>query len=160
MKDNYGDKIIVDTDTEFDHDVSLYVFDSIKGSEAGATLSPAKARKLAKLLKAAANEVDPPHAPWEKELLAVPRPTKVDEWAPEGFWLALTKEEAETLSVILGRIGGPCGFLGRTSPRLHASAVADKLAALGVASSDDLEDSGRYEIDRHGGEAIYFKAST
>lgn len=160
MKDNYGDEIIVDADTEFDHDVSLYVFDSIKGSEAGATLSPAKARKLAKLLKAAANEIDPPLAPWEKELLAVPRPTRVDEWAPEGFWLALTKDEAETLSVILDRVGGPCGWQGATSPRLHANSVAEKLRALGVPSGTDLEESGRYEIDRHGGEAIYFKAST
>lgn len=70
MKDNYGDDIVLSHDSE---DVSLGVHDCSlgRGVTAFATLSPAKARKLAGKLLRAADEIDTP-MPELADVVALP----------------------------------------------------------------------------------------
>lgn len=146
MRDNYGDKITIETGSN----VELTVTDH--DEEAVAVLSPAKARKLAKKLRAAADEVDPR-----------PETSSVSKGEPT-YLLALTQEQAETLAVILAKIGGPYGgvsYTGRDSARRHATDVAAQLADLGL-DVDALEGRPEYALDDEalGDEkhAIYFAA--
>jgi hypothetical protein len=66
------------------------------------------------------------------------------------FRLYLTKEEAETVAVVLGRIGGS----PIVTPRKHADAVLDALRGAGVTTCSD--DPG-YKIHRGHPDAIYFE---
>lgn len=86
-----------------------------------------------------------------------------DEPADSGYLLPLTQDEAETLAVILAKIGGPSGYMGETSPRVHASSVADKLIDLGL-DGVELIGTGRFPtVDGLGGMyggSIYFEATS
>lgn len=121
MKDNYGDEIRVSAVNDGGNPaVYLSVTSSHDDMPTDAALSPAKARKLAKKLRAAADEARP-----RRHVLRV---VDNDPWAPVEFWLTLTRDEAETLAVILYKIGGDPS----QSVRGHADSIGEKLERLGL----------------------------
>lgn len=133
MKDNYGDKVTVSTAFGVVGDVIEMVV-SDGDAEAGHVYSPAKARKLAKKLNRAADAIDQP--------------------APRADWcytLTLTEDEAETLAVILHKVGGDPD----TTPRAHANTVRAKLAALGLDAAA-LNADPRFKTPY--ASSIYFEA--
>lgn len=145
MKDNYGDKIDVQT-----HDESENVYLGVRAgaSYADASLTPAKARKLAKKLRRAADEVDGGEQVTfddVKHLFEAPR-----------YLLDLTQAEAETLAVILYKVGGPTGEIEGTRPsaRVHADTVADKLKSVGL-DAVELAKSDSYQTEPYS--SIYFQ---
>lgn len=133
MKDNYGDKVATAAGAD---EVYLYIAAGV--DYADAVLTPKKARKLARKLNRAADRVEAPRG------LATNAPVK----------LTLNQRQAETLMVILGRIGGTTGALGtRTTARKYADEVHALLAHQGL--TDDLAELPEYQID-DADRAIYF----
>lgn len=163
MKDNYGDEIRVSAVNDGGNPaVYLSVTSSHDDMPTDAALSPAKARKLAKKLRAAADEADPRPLVFVDEV-------SFDEHADEAlavvgeaasaYRLTLSQDEAETLAVILAKIGGPMGYPGTgTSARAHADSVFVKLGALGLDGVALCEDD-RYATTRGFVDAIHFKAT-
>lgn len=143
MKDNYGDPILVTHDGE---DVSLDVHDNFLGEEpAIATLTPAKARKLAKKLRRAADEIDGGQAAPTDALRAR------DGFQLSGYLLDLTQAEAETLAVILYRVGGQPD----STPRGYADAVRAKLSSLGL-DAEVLNRRPQFAMETHAA-SLYFE---
>ena len=142
MKDNYGDKISVSKETSYgDPVVYLSVTADFDDSLTDAALTPAKARKLAKKLRRAADEVE-----------GIERIEREEPFC----WLALSDDEAKTLAVILGRIGGTTGVRGDpVTARKYADQIAEALRELGLYGPDIDEADPRFTV--HDFErAIYF----
>lgn len=101
-------------------------------------LAPAKARKFARKLNKAADTVEGV------------------EPVRDAYVLRLTEDQAKTLRVILGRIGGTfgSGYPGQTvTARKYADEVYYALADAGVPDADG---DPRFAIDEAGDRAIYF----
>lgn len=149
MKDNFGDDIKVAVDELGDgNNVHLAVHAGT--AFADALLTPAKARKLAKKLRRAADEIDGGQAAPTDALRAR------DGFQLSGYLLDLTQAEAETLAVILYKVGGPTGVLPgtRASARIHADTIADKLTSLGL-DREALAADDRYQTEPFS--SIYFQ---
>lgn len=149
MKDNWGDPVTVEV--EDDH-VNLFVSDAF--DRVIAELSPAKARKLAKKLRHAADDVDGGRTvryDSTEDFLKSLEPL----YTLPLYTLSLTEDQAKTLRVILGRIGGTAGQLNTpVSARKYADQIATALREVGFGWDADDEDP-RFAIDEHD-RAIYF----
>lgn len=141
MKDNYGDKIDVQVHGETEN---VYLGVRAYASYADASLSPAKARKLAKKLRRAADEVDGG--------AQVTFDDVKESFLPASYYmLDLTQAEAETLAVILYRVGGQPD----STPRGYVDTVRAKLSSLGL-DAEVLNRRPQFAMEAHAA-SLYFE---
>lgn len=123
----------VEIDVEFGQDFVWLGQHTPGCPEAVAGLTPKQARKLAKKLRRAADEVDGARTvrfDSTEDFLKALEPR---------YTLTLTEDQAKTLAVILGRIGGTTGFAGSTvTARKYAEEIREQLGidGLGVELDD------------------------
>lgn len=133
MKDNYGDKISVSPATYPSGRVVYLAVTSHHDDEpTDAALTPAKARKLAQKLEMAA---------------AVADGTTARDVG--GYWLTLTEDQAKTLAVILGRVGGTAGMLSGqpVTARKYADEIRAQLENHGLVGGDIEDTDPRFTVE-------------
>lgn len=134
MKDNYGDKIRVRVNGDGGSNV-VYLDvtdrdDSYKLTDAA--LTPKKARKLAQKLNMAAAVAD-----------------GTATAGLGGYWLTLTEDQAKTLAVLLGRVGGTAGMLSGqpVTARKYADEIRAQLENHGLVGGDIEDLDPRFTVE-------------
>jgi hypothetical protein len=132
VKDTYGDKIELAPLSSVGI-IELRVSDSANGDgviTAQADLSPAKARKLARKLRRAADLVEG------------------IEPVESAYTLRLTRDQAKTLAVVLSRVGGTTGFQHLpVTARKYADEVYSALGELGFNGVRIGDHDPRFLVD-------------